>query len=40
MSRGITSDITSSMIMELFTNGVDVSNLVPNSVLKKLKEKY
>lgn len=37
MSRGETSYITSSMIMELNKNGVDVSTLVPNSVLKRLK---
>ena len=37
MSRGETSYITSSMIMELYKNGVDVSTLVPNSVVKRLK---
>ena len=37
MSRGETSWITSSMVMELNKNGVDVSTLVPNSVLKRLK---
>ena len=37
MSRGETSYITSSMIMELYKNGVDVSTLVPNSVIKRLK---
>ena len=37
MSRSETSYITSSMIMELYKNGVDVSTLVPNSVLKRLK---
>ena len=37
MSHGETNFITSSMIMELYKNGVDVSTLVPNSVLKRLK---
>ena len=37
MSRSETSYITSSMIMELYKNGVDVSTLVPNSVIKRLK---
>ena len=37
MSHGETNFITSSMIMELNKNGVDVSTLVPNSVLKRLK---
>ena len=37
MSHGETTYITSSMIMELNKNGVDVSTLVPNSVLKRLK---
>ena len=37
MARGETTYITSSMIMELNKNGVDVSTLVPNSVLKRLK---
>ena len=38
MSRGETADITSSMIMELNNNGVDVSHLVPKAVLKRLKK--
>ena len=37
MARGETTYIPSSMIMELNKNGVDVSTLVPNSVLKRLK---
>ena len=37
MSRGETSNLTSSTIMELAKNGVDVSHLVPNSVLKRIK---
>ena len=37
MSRGETNYITSSMIMELYKNGVDITTLVPNSVLKRLK---
>ena len=37
MSRGETSNLTSSTIMELARNGVDVSKLVPSSVLKRLK---
>lgn len=37
MSRGETSNLTSSTIMELHNHGVDVSKLVPPSVLKKLK---
>ena len=37
MSRSETSYITSSMIMELYKNGVDVSTLVPNSVIKRLR---
>lgn len=37
MSRGETADITSSMVMELYNNGIDVSNLVPQAVIKKLK---
>ena len=37
MSRGETSWITSSMVMEFNKNGVDVSTLVPSSVLKRLK---
>jgi len=37
MSRGETSNLTSSMIMELAKNGVDISSLVPQSVLKRIK---
>ena len=37
MSRGETSNLTSSMIMQLAKNGVDVSSLVPPSVLKRIK---
>lgn len=37
MSRSETSYISSSMIMELYKNGVDISTLVPNSVFKRLK---
>ena len=37
MSHGETTYITSSMIMELYKNGVDITTLVPNSVLKRLK---
>ena len=37
MSRGETSNLTSSTIMELAKNGVDVSKLVPSSVLKRIK---
>ena len=37
MSRGETSSLTSSMIMTLHQNGVDISKLVPQSVLNKLK---
>ena len=37
MSRGETSTLTSSMIIGLHANGVDISKLVPESVLKKLK---
>ena len=37
MSRGETSNLTSSTIMELAKNGVDVSHLVPPSVLKRIK---
>ena len=37
MSRGETSYINSSMVMALNKNGVDVSTLVPESVLKRLK---
>ena len=37
MSRGETANITSSMIMTLHSNGVDVSHLVPPAVMKHLK---
>ena len=37
MSHGETNFITSSMIMELYKNGVDVSTLVPSSVVKRLR---
>ena len=37
MSRGETSNLTSSTIMELAKNGVDISKLVPESVLKRIK---
>ena len=36
MSKNETSFISSSIIMELHSNGVDVSKLVPQSVLKRL----
>ena len=37
MSKAEKSFINSSMIMELYQSGVDVSSLVPASVLKRLK---
>lgn len=37
MSKVEKSFITSSMIVELYENGVDVSSLVPESVIKRLK---
>ena len=37
MSKAEKSFINSSMIMELYHSGVDVSNLVPPSVIKRLK---
>ena len=37
MSKAEKSFINSSMIMELFQNGVDISSLVPPSVIKRLK---
>ena len=37
MSKAEKSFINSSMIMELYQSGVDVSSLVPPSVLKRLK---
>jgi len=38
MSKAEKSFINSSMIMELFQSGVDVSDLVPQSVIKRLKK--
>ena len=38
MSKAEKSFINSSMIMELFQRGVDVSELVPESVIKRLKK--
>ena len=37
MSKVEKSFINSSMIMELYKQGIDISNLVPNSVINKLK---
>ena len=37
MSKNNKSFINSSMVMELYKQGVDVSKLVPESVLKRLK---
>ena len=37
MSKNDKSFINSSMIMELYENGQDVSSLVPSSVLRRLK---
>ena len=37
MSKGEKTFINSSMIVSLFDSGVDVSSLVPNSVMKYLK---
>ena len=37
MSRGDKSFISSSSIMQMYRSGVDVSSLVPLSVIKKLK---
>lgn len=37
MSKAEKSFINSSMIMELYHSGVDVSDLVPSSVIKRLK---
>lgn len=39
MSKGEKSFINSSSIMELYKKGVDVSTLVPQSVLNRLKNK-
>ena len=39
MSKGEKSFINSSSIMELYKKGVDVSTLVPQSVLSRLKNK-
>ena len=38
MAKNETSFISSSMIIELFNNNVDVSSLVPYSVFKRLKK--
>ena len=38
MSKVANSFISSSSIMELHRNGIDVSNLVPASVIKRLKK--
>ena len=38
MSRGETSNLTSSTIMQLAQNGVDISKLVPPPVYRKIKE--
>ena len=38
MSKAEKSFINSSMIMELFQRGVDISSLVPESVIKRLKK--
>ncbi|MCQ2800812.1 MAG: pantetheine-phosphate adenylyltransferase [Bacilli bacterium] len=38
MSKAEKSFINSSMIMELYRNGVDISDLVPQSVIKRLKK--
>ena len=38
MSKAEKSFINSSMIMELFQSGVDISSLVPASVIKRLKK--
>lgn len=38
MSRGDKSFISSSAIIELYEQGVDVSDLVPESVIKRLKK--
>ncbi len=37
MSRGDKSFISSSSIMQMYRSGVDVSSLVPNSVIKRMK---
>ena len=37
MARGETSFISSSAIFELHNSGVDISNLVPESVMKRLR---
>lgn len=39
MSRGNKSFISSSMILSLHAQGVDISDLVPESVIKHLKQK-
>ena len=38
MSKVANSFISSSSIMELYRNGIDVSNLVPSSVMKRLSK--
>ena len=38
MSRGETSSLTSSMIMQLAEQGIDVSHLVPSSVYRRIKK--
>lgn len=40
MARHEEAFVSSSAIVELFINGVDVSELIPACVLAKLKEKY
>lgn len=40
MARHEEAFVSSSAIVELFANGVDVSALIPPCVLEKLKEKY
>ncbi len=40
MSKVEKSYINSSMVVQLFENGVDVSGLVPKSVLKRLKNNH
>lgn len=40
MSHAETSFISSSSIDELYSKGIDISNLVPESVIKMYKKKY
>ena len=40
MSHAETSFISSSSIDELYSKGIDISNLVPESVVKMYKKKY